>query len=78
MRNWLLSYGLENKIKGIADGNAEITKYLNLDSDKSSSFMGIRCGRFAMIIKNNEIIKNFIEKPGELEVSSAESILKNI
>ncbi len=78
MKAWLLSHSNSEKILGIADGNAEITKYFGLLVDKTKNFMGYRTARFAMIINNN-IIKNiFIEKPGEYEVSSPKSILKYI
>ena len=40
--------------------------------------MGIRSTRFAMIIENNLIIKTYIEKPGNLSVSTAEYILKEL
>ena len=78
MISWLQSYSENNYINGIADGNAELTKYLHLTSDKSKNFMGIRSNRFAMIVKGNKILKCFVEKPGELNVSSAENILKEI
>lgn len=78
MRSWLKSLGCGTNIKGIADGNAEVTKSLNLTSDKSSIFMGLRCLRFAMIIKKNTIIKLFVDDLGKLEKSSAKNILQNI
>ena len=61
MKSWLLSYTNGEKIKGIADGNAEFSKSLNLLIDKSSSFMGSRCKRFAFIIEN-AIIKKIKKK----------------
>ena len=75
MQSWLLSYSDGNKIKGIADGNAEISQSLEVINDQSANFMGLRCIRFAMIVDNNIIIDTFLEEPGKLEVSSAESIL---
>ena len=78
MQKWLLSYSNGRNIKGIADGNAEISKELNVLTDKSKNFMGFRSVRFAMIIENNIIIKNFIEETGKFEITSAENILKNI
>ena len=78
MRSWLLSYADGDKIKGIADGNGEISTLLNVSSDKSANFMGIRCTRFAMIIDDNSINNIFIEEAGKLEVSSAENILKEL
>ena len=78
MKSWFLSYNNARSIKGIADGNAEVSKILNLLKDKSSNFMGLRCLRFAIIVKNNDIVKTFIDKPGKLDVSSAENILSKI
>ena len=78
MSAWLLSYTDGDKIKGIADGNADITKNLNLLSDKSKNFMGMRSTRFAMIVKDNEIIQILIEEPGEYKRTSAENLLTKI
>ncbi len=78
MKSWLVSYTNGEIINGIADGNAEITKYFDLISDKTKNYMGFRCRRFAMIIENNMIINKFIENDGEYRVSSAEYILEQI
>ena len=78
MKSWLVSYTDGEIINGIADGNAEITKYFDLISDKRKNYMGFRCRRFAMIIDNNVIINKFVENDGEYNVSSAEYILKQI
>ena len=37
MSSWLVSYSEEHKLCGIADGNADITSYFNLISDKSKT-----------------------------------------
>ena len=76
MKSWLVSYSENHFIQGIADGNAEITSYFNLLSDKSKNYMGFRSTRFAMIIVNNKITIINIEKPGELKNSSADIIFK--
>ena len=78
MKSWLISYSEENKIIGIADGNAEIVNHFKLISDKTKNHMGIRSERFAMVINNNTVLKLQIESTGELNVSSAENILKNL
>ena len=78
MKSWLISYSQNHKIIGVADGNAEITKYYNLAADKRKNFMGYRSTRFAMLIDNNDIKFIKIEKPGELKVSRAENILLEI
>lgn len=78
MNAWLLSYTEGDKIIGIADGNAEITKSLDLLSDKSKNFMGMRSTRFAMIIRDNNIHELLIEEPGEFKKTSAENLLTKI
>ena len=75
MKAWLLSYTDGDKILGIADGNGEICQNLNLLTDKSKNFMGLRSKRFAMIVRDNIIEKTFVEEPGEYKVSSAEHLL---
>tara|TARA_B100001057_G_C22306467_1_gene740319 strand:- start:146 stop:616 length:471 start_codon:yes stop_codon:yes gene_type:complete len=78
MKSWLISYSDDHKIIGIADGNAEITKYYNILTNKLKNFMGYRSARFAMFI-DNSLIKSFkIEEPGELRVSSAENMILEI
>ena len=78
MKAWLLSHSNSEQIIGIADGNAEITKKLNLLENKTSSYMGFRSSRFAMIVENNLIKEFFVEKPGKYEVSSPKNILSCI
>jgi len=78
MKAWLLSYTDNSRIKGIADGNGDFSKSLNLLADQTKNFMGMRCTRFALISIDNNIEKLFIEKPGEFKVSSAENILAQL
>ena len=75
MHAWILSYTDGDKIVCIADGNGTICEKLNLLTDKSKNFMGMRSKRFAMIVKDNIIEKTFIEEQGEYKVSSAEHLL---
>ena len=78
MKAWLLSYTEGDKIIGIADGNGDVSKNLNLLVDKTSNYMGMRSSRFAMIIKDNYIAELIIEKPGEYKETSAENLLTKI
>ena len=78
MNAWLLSYTDGDKIKGIADGNGDISRNLNLLVDKTQNYMGMRSTRFAMIVKNNAIEEIIIEKPGDYEKTSAENLIKKI
>ena len=78
MKAWLLSYTEGDKIIGIADGNGDVSKNLNLLVDKTANYMGMRSSRFAMIIKDNSIEELFIEKPGEYKETSAENLFTKI
>ena len=78
MKAWLLSYTEGDKIIGIADGNGDVSKDLDLLVDKTANYMGKRSSRFAMIIKDNSIEELIIEKPGEYKETSAENLLTKI
>ena len=78
MQAWLLSYTEGEKILGIADGNGDVTKNLDLLADKTVNYMGMRSTRFAMIIRNNNIDELLIEEPGEYKGTSAENLLTKI
>ena len=77
LKAWLLSFANGNLIKGIADGNGEFTKVMDLEIDYSENFMGARCKRFALIANNNVVDSLYVEKKGEFLVSSAEYVLEN-
>ena len=77
MKSWLLSYADDHNIHGIADGNADITSYFNLLTDKSKNLWE-KDAIVSMLIINNKIEKLYIEKSGEFNVSSAETIFKEL
>ena len=78
MNAWLLSYTEGHKIIGIADGNGEVAKSLDLLTDKSKNYLGMRSVRFAMIVIDNIIQERFIEEPGEYKKTLAENLLTKI
>ena len=80
LKAWLSSYSNSNQnvITGIADGNAEFAKELNLLVDYSVNFMGYRCKRFSLISVNNIIINLNIDEKGQFSKSSAEYILNQL
>ena len=78
MKAWLLSYTDGDKILGIADGNGDVSKNLDLLVDKTVNYMGMRSLRFAMIVKDNNIQELLIEEPGEYKQTSAENLLTKI
>ncbi len=78
MKAWLNSYPKGYLINGIADGNADFAKAMQLTIDYSGGFMGIRCKRFALIADQNYILKIFVEEKGQFLVSSAKNILNSL
>lgn len=65
-------------IEMLADGNAEFTHALGLETDSSKFGMGIRSKRFALIADDGVVTRLFIEAPGEFRVSSAEHVLAHL
>ena len=55
MKAWLESYPKGYLINGIADGNADFAKTMQLTIDYSGGFMGTRCKRFALLADQNNI-----------------------
>ena len=78
MKAWLDSYQHGNTIIGIADGNGQFAKEIGILEDYSKNFMGKRSKRFAIIANNNLITNFYIEKRGQLSVSSSEYILNQL
>lgn len=74
MKAWAEA-GKAGDIVMIADGNADFSRALGLDTDASAYGMGIRCRRFAMIINDGVVERLLVEEPGSFSVSSAEHIL---
>lgn len=62
----------------LADGNCDLTNELGLTMDGSGFGLGNRCKRFAMIVDDGIVQSIDIEKPGAMDVSSAESQLAKI
>ena len=62
----------------LGDGNGEFAKAMGLELDRVKEGMGIRSQRYSMLIDNGVVKALNIEKPGEYEVSSAESMLGSL
>jgi len=60
----------------LADGSADYVTALGLTLDLTARGLGIRADRFALIVDNGVVTHLAHEAPGQLDVSSAESILK--
>jgi peroxiredoxin len=62
----------------LADGNCEYTRRLGLENDSSAFGMGYRSKRYALIAKNGVIDTLLIDNPGDIELSTAESLLSSL
>lgn len=79
MDAWVKASGAEGKIEFLSDGNAEFAKALDLTNDATAGGMGIRSKRYAMLIDDGVVkVLNIEEKPGVVETSSAENLLKSM
>ena len=58
-----------------ADGSSVLTAALGLEMDASGFGMGVRSQRFALIAEDGKITTLNVEAPGQLDVSTAETIL---
>ncbi len=75
MGAWGKAHEAGEKVLMLADGNAEFTKAIGLELDRTKEGMGVRSQRYAMLVEDGVVKKLFIEKPGAYEVSSAEAML---
>jgi len=80
MNEWAKEQESQN-VRLIPDGNGEFTEQVGMLVDKSDLGFGKRSWRYAMLVKDGEIVKQFIEpeKPGDpFEVSDADTMLNFI
>lgn len=77
MEAWGTKHGA-GEIVMLADGNADFTKALGLETDVSNFGMGLRCQRFSMLIQDGVVEKLFLEKGGKVTVSSADNLLSEL
>ena len=68
----------KSKIKFISDGNQNFMQTSKLIREYENSFMGKRLIRSIILLDNLKILKLLIDKPGELEKTSYNSVLNAI
>ena len=62
----------------LGDGSGAYTKALGLELDLNARGLGTRCQRFSMLVKDGVVQSLNIEEPGKFEVSSADTMLKQV
>ncbi|TNF87106.1 MAG: peroxiredoxin [Gammaproteobacteria bacterium] len=78
MRAWGEDQNVEDRIMMIADGNADFTRAIGLEIDRSEAGMGLRSQRYAMIVNDGVVELLNLETPGAFEISDAETILSSL
>ena len=78
MDAWGKSQSVGDKVMMLADGNAELTKALGLEIDRSDVGFGMRSQRYSMIVDNGVVKQLNLEKPGAFEISGADTMLKQL
>jgi peroxiredoxin len=75
MEAWRKELGVDDRIMMLADGSGVMTKALGLELDLTARGLGIRSQRYAMVVRDGKVEHLAVEKPGDFDVSKAESIL---
>ena len=75
MAAWGRDQKAGGKVRMLGDGNADWTKSLGLEIDRTVANMGIRSQRYSMLVENGVVRKLNVEAPGKYEVSGAEVML---
>jgi peroxiredoxin len=75
MSAWATQESVGEGILMLADGSGAFTKALGLELDLTARGMGVRSQRFALVANDGVVERVCVERPGEFDVSRAESVL---
>jgi peroxiredoxin len=78
MREWSKNLNAGGKIRMLGDGNAEVTKALGLESDRSDQGMGIRSRRYSLYADDGVVKTLNVEELGKYDVSDAGTLLAQL
>jgi peroxiredoxin len=74
---WAKSLNVGDKIMMLADGSGDFTRAVGLDVDLSRAGLGTRSKRYSMLVEDGTLKALNVEQvPSQVEVSSADSLLK--
>jgi glutaredoxin/glutathione-dependent peroxiredoxin len=79
MGAWGKAQNTAGKVTMLADGSGDFARALGLELDLTKGGLGMRSKRYSMLVDNG-IVKslNLESAPGQVESSSAESMLKSL
>jgi glutaredoxin/glutathione-dependent peroxiredoxin len=77
MGAWGKEQRTEGKVRMLADGSGDFARVLGLELDLTKGGLGMRSQRYSMLVDNGIVKSLNVEKqPGQVDVSSAEAMLK--
>ena len=65
-----------NQVMFYGDGDAYFTRGHNLDADFSNQGLGLRSGRYAMVVNNRKLEKLFMDEYSTINQTSAQKVLE--
>jgi peroxiredoxin len=79
MQAWKRATDPKDEVEFLADGSADFAKAVGLDADFSAGGMGVRSRRYSMLVEDGVVKKiNIEEKPGTVEVSGGDTLVKQL
>ena len=78
LQAWSKEQAAGDGVQMLADGSGLLTRAMGLEFDLTSRGMGVRSQRFVLVARNGKVAHIAVEKPGELDVSRAESVLATL
>jgi peroxiredoxin len=79
MGAWGEAQNCGDKVTMLSDGNGDLTKAMGLELDLKGLGLGVRSTRYSMIVDDGVVKSLHVEdNPGGLDVSSAETVLKEL
>jgi peroxiredoxin len=76
MGAWGRELGAAGKVRMMADGSADLAKATGLTLDLTSKGLGLRSGRYSLLVKDGVVKALNDEQGGGFEVSDAQTLLK--
>ncbi len=75
MHAWGRDQNVGDKVRMLADGNADFARAVGLTLDLTARGMGVRSNRYSMLVKDGVVQSLNVEGPGKFEVSDADTLL---
>lgn len=75
MKAWAKDQNADGMVL-LADGSADLTKALGLELDLTGAGLGLRCERYAAVVKDGTVAYLGVEANQSFGVSSAEAVLE--